>query len=148
MTPAEIDALVARTIGLAQSYRRAATSLLDEAHARLGAGRMKTEEFNRVFGNYLSVLQKAMDVNNAAAHGLAEAVGPVLAAVEDQTASLERKLRALQHTEDLLLVSVKLLVAMGAVALAVLAPTPVAAGAAVVAIGDAIGTVVGVSGDA
>jgi hypothetical protein len=145
LAPASIDTLVTRTIALAQSYRRSATSLLDEGHARLQAGRLSQDGFNHLFGDYLAILQKAVDVNNAAAHGLAEGIRPVLEAVESASTQLERKLAALTRTEDLISVSVKLLAAMGAVAAAVFAPTPATAAAAAAAIGDAVSSVVDVA---
>ena len=52
-------------------------------------------------------------------------------------------LAELKQVRDLIAVSLKLLVAMGAVALAVLAPSPASAVAAVVALGDAVDTIVG-----
>ena len=107
-----IDELVKRTVALSQAYRRAA--------------------------NALSIVQKAMDVNNAATHQLADGVRGLLDAVEKDTATLTAKLGALAKTEDLISLSLKILVAMGAIALAVLAPNPASIGAATLAVGDAV----------
>jgi hypothetical protein len=138
-----IDPMVTRTIALAQSYRRAATALLDQAHTAYAAGQLAQADFNRVFANYLSVLQKAMDINNAASHLLAEGLGAVLDAVEGDTAALEQKLKSLQRAQQLVGISIKLLLAVGAVALAVIAPNPGSLAAAGAALGSAVGDIVG-----
>ena len=136
------DDLVKRTIALSQTYRQAAGLILDEAHARFSAGTMTQVEFNRVFANYLSTVQKAMDVNNAATHQLAAGVEGALSAVERDTATLCKKLDHLNEVRDLVAVSLKLLVAMGAIALAVLVPSLPSAAAAGSAVADAIQTAI------
>jgi hypothetical protein len=136
------DDLVQRTVALSQSYRRAAGALVDEAHRRFAAGTLTQDEFNRVFSNYLSIVQKAMDVNNAATHQLAAGVANTLSFVEKDTATLCQKLDKLNEIRDLIGVTLKLLVAMGAIALAVLVPSPASAAAAGVAVTDALQTVI------
>jgi hypothetical protein len=142
MTPAEIDALVARTVALSQSWRRAANALLDEAHARLAKGTLTADGFQRVFADYLKIVQKAIDLGNAATDQLAEGVGAALDAMEKDTARLTAQLAALAAVRNLIAISLKLLVAIGAVALAVVAPSPASAVAAVAALGDAVDTIV------
>jgi hypothetical protein len=141
MTAGSVDELVRRTVALSQSWRRAANALLDEAHARFDAGKMSQADFNRVFADYLSMVGKAMDVNNAATHQLAEGASAVLDAVEKDTQALCQKFDRLKATENLIAVSLKWLVAIGAVALAMLAPSPASAAAAAAAVGDALQTV-------
>ena len=142
MTPQEIEALAARTVALSQRWRRAANALLDEAHARVAAGTLDADGFQRVFADYLKIVQKAIDVANAATHQLADGLGAALDAVEQDTARLTAQLAELGRVRDLIAVSLKLLVAMGAVALAVIAPSPASAAAAVAALGDAVETIV------
>ena len=143
MTPSEISALAERTVALSQSLRRAANALLDEAHARFAAGTLSADGWSQVFGDYLKMVQKALDLANAATDQLADGAGAALDAVEKDTARLTAQLAELKQVRDLIAVSLKLLVAMGAVALAVLAPSPASAVAAVVALGDAVDTIVG-----
>jgi hypothetical protein len=133
--------LVQRAVALSQSFRHAANALLDEGYARFTAGTLSQADFNRVFANYLSMVQKAVDVNNAATHQLAEEVRPVLDAVEKDTAALVEKLQRLDRERDLIGASLKVLVAIGAVALAMLAPSPASAVAAAAALGDALQTI-------
>jgi hypothetical protein len=142
MTEEEIAALADRTVALSESYRQAAHALMNEAQARWKAGTLKREELQRIYANYGSIVQKALDVNNAAVHELAAGLGASLDAVEQDTAKLVAKTQALQRTEDLVALSLKLLVAVGAVALAVIAPNPASAGAAVAAIADAVVSIV------
>jgi hypothetical protein len=130
-----------RTVALSQSLRRAANAVLDEGYARFAAGTLTQPDFNRVFANYLSMVQKAVDVHNAATHQLTAELKPVLDSVEKDTAELQKKLEKLRETRDLVAVSLKLLVALGAVALAVLAPSPASGLTATGAIGDAVETI-------
>jgi hypothetical protein len=142
MTPAEISALAARTVALSQSWRRAANALLDEAHARVRAGTLDADGFQRVFADYLQIVQKAIDAANAATDQLADGLGAALDAVEKDTARLCEKVTELARVRDLIAISLKLLLAMAAVALAVIAPSPASAAAAVAALGDAVDTIV------
>jgi hypothetical protein len=135
-----MNEVVQRAVALSQSFRAAANAVLDEGYARFAAGTLSQPDFNRVFANYLSMVQKAVDVNNAATHQLTEALRPVLDAVEKDTARLVKKLERLNEERDLIAASLKVLVAIGAVALAMLLPSPASAVAAAAALGDAVHT--------
>ncbi len=136
------DDLVTRTVALSQALRRAANAVLDEGYARFQAGVLSQADFNRVFAGYLSMVQKAVDVNNAATHELAAGLAPVLDTVEKGAAELVAKLDRLHRVRDLVAASVKVLVAIGAVALAMLAPSPASGAAAAAAVADALQTVI------
>jgi hypothetical protein len=138
----EVEQLVQRTVALSQSFRKTANAVIDEAHARFNRGTLSQAEFNNVFAGYLSMVQRATDVNNAATPQLAIGVGAVLDAVEKDTATLLTKLDELDATRDLIAVVLKLLVALGAIALAVIAPSPLSAAAAGVAVADALDSVI------
>lgn len=133
--PTKVDSI----FRLAQAYEETAGEIIDLALAQQRAGLLSQSEFNQVYQDYMSIMQRARDMYYGASHQLAQSIATEadVAALSTATDDLKKTLTGLQTTEKAISIALKVLTVVGTVAAAVLDPTHVSVAAAAASIATA-----------
>ena len=120
------------------SYRLVAGRVLNRANELLAAKKINNEDYNKASLVYLSLIQKAIDINMAAAHALALNLDVHLDAIEAATKRLGEVSERLAKTAKIVDLSGKIVAAAALVVAAIFDPTKVSAAAAASAVLDVV----------
>lgn len=123
------------------SYRLVAGRVLNRANELFAAKRMSVEDYNKASLIYLSLIQKAIDINMAAAHAAANGLEADLDAIEGATKKLGEVSERLAKAARIVELSSKIVAAAALVVAAIFDPTKVSAGVAAAAVLEVVKTI-------
>lgn len=126
---------------ISASYRLIAGRILNQANDAFAKKLIGIEEYNRASLIYVSLIQKAVDINMAAAHAVEGHIKVDLDDIEHATAELTKVSERLARTAKVVELGTKILAATALVVAAIFDPTKVSAGAAAAAVLSAAKTI-------
>jgi len=136
----ELPPIVERTVTVTRALRNAAGQLMERALADRAAGTLSKSDLLKVQDQYQSII----DAANRAVYEVTARLPPMandFAQVEAATRQLEQALLQVRHFTETLVLTAKLLLAVGALVTLVLQPNPGTATATAAAIADVVKTI-------
>ena len=123
-----------KTQAVSASYRLIAGRILNRANDLFVAKIISNEQYNKASLQYLSLIQKAVDINMAAAHALENQLDVKLDEIEKATENLTKVSERLAKAAQIVELSGKIVAAAALVVAAIFDPTKVSAAAAAAAV--------------
>ncbi len=134
VSKSEIDAFVHRVVGWSQTLQAYADAGVNKAQAALMAGDIDFATFNKALQHKVAVTQSCAHMIDAASSVLLKVAEAELVPIEKATERMKNASTKLQEITDGLELMGQLFVAAGALATAMLAPSPATIGAAASAV--------------